>query len=245
MYKSKLNIRFYIYLFVFLLVTIIFEACSIYDDKNVDAVCSSNCTTVKGKFVTENGNVPVPEMELELYWRYRSPDGLFIRTRKIATTKTGFDGTYEISFFAKDDEIKNTYGSSYRLRVLPPKDESIMFLDYYDTFLFSIDKRDTTVNIQDYYLPKKGGKVNVKITNPQDIPESDRIHCFFSYKIGFQSNTGFGLNSIISFDNTYETAINQYLFIDIYKFTNNIITSEVKDSIIVQEGETRLYEVEY
>ena len=79
-------------------------------------ICTSNCTTLKGKFISLN-NLPVENINVSLEYRI-SGGGLgggF--TRKIVNTKSDQNGNFDKVFFIKDSEIGYAAQSYFQVEI--------------------------------------------------------------------------------------------------------------------------------
>jgi 5-hydroxyisourate hydrolase-like protein (transthyretin family) len=230
--------------FAILFVTTI-ESCYIIDDDELNSKCTSDCSTIQGKFTTENG-LPVKDVSVEFDWSSSSNMGATAgfggRIRKIATTKTDNNGEYRIVFHSKDEElISGNYAVQFKV-----KDNSFLIENNYSYFkIYGVDRRDTVIT-KNYHLPKKGAAIKIKIKNPSDITVDDQLICTVSYKFGDLSTqlvTG-QLFSFIADEATFETAVNQPTYILIAKKKNGEYLNSY-DSVIISKGQTLLYEIEF
>lgn len=227
---------------VLLLVTTI-QSCYIIDDDGLNTKCTSDCSTIQGKFTTEDG-LPVKDVSIEFDW-HTSPNlgaNLGGRTRKIATTKTDNNGEYKIVFYSKDEElISGRYGVKFKT-----DNNSYLIEGNHSSFLiYGIDKRDTVIT-KNCHLPKKGAAIKIRIINPSDITGDNQLTCTVSYKYAEQliQRVAGELFSFVSDEATFETAVNQPTYIRISKKKNGEYTT-LYDSVIISYGQTLLYEIEY
>ena len=225
-----------------LLITFI-ESCYLVDDDNINAVCPRDCTTVKGRFVTGDGNVPVSNMRIHFNWQIAHISGLSGKTRKIAITETDDNGNYQVTFHALEDELTS---GSFSVRYDVP-DKTYLSIPNHDYFKFPIPKRDTTMTL-DYHLPKVEGSIHIKIGNPEAIGADESIGCNLSYKFGYADNKtqfGFGgLHSPSTVEATYPTASDQYTYIQVLKKKNGEYFN-LLDSVIVRPNEVVDYVVTF
>jgi hypothetical protein len=84
------------------------------DDTNND--CTSNCTTLRGKFVTLN-NLPVPNIRVSL--KYRIGGGVLGggSIRKIVNTQSDQNGNFNKNFFIKDSELGNSASGYFEFEI--------------------------------------------------------------------------------------------------------------------------------
>lgn len=227
---------------VLLICPLLLQSCWAEDDSDLNAHCFSDCTTIEGTFTTEDGTIGIKNVQLEFSWSASNPPGLVGVRRKIATSKTDENGYYRISFYADERELTS---GRYAMEFHLPEDS---YLDPYHNYfkLFGIDQRDTLVK-QNYHIPKKGATLQVSITNPEAIPEGDKLNCIVSYKVGdLDKNTrrAHYLSSLNTSQATIPTAARQYTYLRITRKENDK-ASFYLDSMILDIGETRLYEISY
>jgi 5-hydroxyisourate hydrolase-like protein (transthyretin family) len=162
-------------IFLLLGTILLVPGCLLVDDESLNTSCNSDCTTIQGKFTTEDGK-SIANVSLELDWsKFVMLGG---NVRKIMTGKTDENGEYKFVFHAKDNELIN---GAYSVKFKLP-DNSFITHESYEYYEFGIDKRDTVV-IANYHVPKKGGKINLKIKNPDIITGEDKIISSVSYKL--------------------------------------------------------------
>ncbi|MBX2971440.1 MAG: hypothetical protein KF803_18885 [Cyclobacteriaceae bacterium] len=221
------------------------QSCYIIDDEELNAKCTSDCSTIHGKFTTENG-LPVKDVSIEFDWSSPSHMGATAgfggRIRKIATTKTDNNGEYKIVFHSKDEElISGNYAVQFKV-----KDNPYFIETNYSYFkIYGVDRRDTVIT-KNYHLPKKGATIKIKIKNPNDILGDDRLICTIAHKFGDLSaqRVAGQLFSFIADEATFETAVNQPTYIRIAKRKNGEYVNSY-DSVIISHEQTLLYEIEF
>lgn len=230
---------------IILLATILtIQSCLIIDDENVNAVCNSDCTTIQGKFTTEDGK-PMKNVSLEFDWKLGPAPGIGIggKIRKIMTGKTDENGNYKFVFFAKDEELKD---GAYLITFKTPDNSYIIHENYSYFPFYGVNKRDTTI-IGNYHVPRKGANITLKIKNPEAISGEDRLFSSVSYKFDLNQWVYYGageLNSTLGSQATFETAANQFTYIRTSKKINGQYIN-LLDSIFIPIHETKLYEIEF
>lgn len=228
---------------ILILLSATFQSCWVVDDDNINAICSSDCTTIQGKFTTKDGNTPVGDMRLEFDWSITGVSGLSGRIRKIAVTQTDDNGNYKILFFANEEELTTGH---YLMRFYVP-DNSYITRQNHAYFEIGINKRDTIVT-RNYHIPKKGATINVKITNPEALTEDDNMVCNLSYKFDdLSKQIRYGVGSLFSqysSEGTYSTAAGQYTYIQVLKKKNGEYFNN-SDSVKIGLNEIVNYEVEF
>src|SRR5690606_20880813 len=177
---------------IILLVIIFFGflSCSKTDDDTRN-VCTSDCTTITGRFVTE-GNTPLRDIEIIL--EYKVSNTLFGgRTRIIGKTRTNDNGNYNMVIFLEDHEIGNSHGY-FQLLINPSNlnPQRLMFRDnnlYTGAVMYSISTRDTIID-KSFYIPTKE-RISVTLTGFTPVNSND----FFEVRPYFPSGLKIGSNS--------------------------------------------------
>lgn len=85
------------YLFLLIFIT----GCSKIDNDTKD-ICTSNCTTISGKFITAN-NSPVSNISVSLDYRRSGGELGGGYTRKIINTRSDQNGNFRKDFYLKDN----------------------------------------------------------------------------------------------------------------------------------------------
>ena len=67
----------------------------------------------------------------------------------------------------------------FALKFEPPA--AFMTHRHYTFFEFTLNKRDT-IAVRDYHIPKIDAAIHLKIVNPQDVDEGDKISCEVSFE---------------------------------------------------------------
>ena len=229
-------------LFILLGTIFIVPGCLIIDDEELNEPCNADCTTIQGKFTTEDGK-SIKNLTLALNWEVYGQLGVAGVIRKIMTGKTDDNGDYKFVFYAKDKELRD---GSYTIKFKLLDNSYITFEsdDYYK--FYSVNKRDTTI-IGNYHIPKKGAKITLKITNPENITGDDLLSSSVSYKFDLNQYMSYVPGELYSpnaSQTTIETAANQYTYIRTTKRKNSESITTV-DSVVIAVDETRLYEIEF
>ena len=203
------------------------------DDTNKD--CTSNCTTITGRIITEGGTVGVSGLKFNLDWIIKSELGGTYRNIKNFTTDN--NGYFNINFYATDQEIywHGGYGINYT-------DSDKNFINIKENPVlgtFSLNKRDTIVE-KTLLLPKRSS-IKIKILNP-----NIETWCNVYFKYGDRSSDRYYFHSsgqIYSVEQTekiLEAAGNQINYFIILKKINNNNVS-IEDSMYVPIGDTIVY----
>lgn len=211
-----------------------------FEKEDIIKYCFSDCTEIDGIFTTEDGTVPIENVQLELEWSHTH---IFLSSvRKIATAQTNKNGYYRMAFRAKDVELTR---GSYTVTFHVPGDD-YMDLIRNEFELHGIDRRDTTVT-QNYHIPTRGANIHVRITNPDAIPDGDKLICNVTYKVGDLDKDvrmQRSLNSLDTSEAIIPTAALQYTYLRVIREENDE-ASFYLDSMILDVGETRSYEISF
>lgn len=173
------------------------------EDDDLNLACNSDCTIIKGRFVTLN-NEGVSGVKLRLDYRTSNPP-FSSNTRLIRDAVTDSDGNYELEFYINDDELGSDANGYFRVNVNSDNiDTSSMFglttsLGY---AIYSINRRDTIIDMS-FYLPKKE-YITVNLNNFSPIDESD----FFEVQTLFPFGLNIGENQFL--DSEYDTGFSGY-----------------------------------
>ncbi len=207
---------------------------------DLDLSCNSECTKIKGKFVTQN-NEGVPGVRLILDYRTTNPP-FSSNTRLIRDAVTDSDGYYELEFYINDDELGNDAEGYFRVNVNSENiDTNNMFklttnLGY---AIYSINRRDTIIDMS-FYLPKKE-YITVNLYNFSPIDETDffEVRTFYPFGLKIGENqlldseyatgfSGYGTFKADSSSTTFENipvAVGEYNVISILKRKNATTTA--------------------
>lgn len=219
------------------------QNCEFVDEANINAVCNSDCTTIQGRFTTEDDK-PIKDMPLEMEWSTNSGGlGLGGKTRKIMTGETNDSGNYTFVFYANDEELSS---GSFSVKFTLPDETYLILKDYSYFQLSGINKRDTLV-IGNYHVPRKGARIKLIIKNPGAISGDDQLVSSVSYKYDLNKNIHFvpgELFSMYSSEATMETATNQFTYIKTSKRINGQYVNLI-DSVVISSGQIETYEVTF
>lgn len=211
----------------------IFTSCEKTED-NTNDDCTSNCTTLRGRFVTLN-NAPVPNIKVSLNYEISGLGFGGGYTRKIISTESDQNGSFYKNFFINDKELGNTTNGSFQFNI----DDSNLDVNKYirtNNFtdmrteigfsIYSITTRDTIID-KTYYIPKKAYiKVNLNNFIPIEADDFFEVRTFYPFgtKIGkndflnSEYSTGFS-----GYDNWTATKLNNRLNVFVAEGENNVI----------------------
>ena len=229
----NMKIKYFSIVFLFFLVGCWNEN----DDSNID--CTSDCTNISGRIVTEDGSVPVGGLNFQLDWMVKGTlGGTYRNIKKFTTDKNGY---FNINFHATDQELY--FKGGYTIKYLG-SDENFVNLrdlgaDYPVLGYVYISKRDTLIN-KILMLPRRS---YIKIKYNSNIQSV----CHVYYKFGELSlpmfyNLAGEIYSIQQSEKIIETAGNQMNYLLISTQTNNN-NFTVDDSIYVPIGDTIVYNI--
>lgn len=210
-----------------------FTSCINKEDDTND-ICTSNCTTLSGKFVSLN-NQPVSNIKVSLKYIINGGELGGWSIRKIVNTKSDQYGNFNKNFFIKDSELGNSVGY-FQVEI---DDSNIDINKYIRTnnligegymdigfAIYSITNRDTIID-KTFYIPKKTYiKVNLNnfvVQQPGDSFEVQTLYPF-GEKIGSnpllnsEYSTGFS-----GYGNWTATNLNNSLNVFVAEGENNII----------------------
>jgi hypothetical protein len=211
----------------------IFTSCEKTED-DANNECTSNCTTLIGKFVTLN-NAPVPNIKVSLNYEINGGELGGGYTRKIVRTQSDQNGNFYKNFFIKDNELGNTTNGSFEFYV---DDSNIDVNKYIRTHnfidnwteigfsIYSITTRDTIID-RTYYIPKKAYiKVNLNNFIPKQADDYFEVQTF--YPFGTKTGKNTFLNSEYStgfsgYGNWIATNLNNRLNVFVAEGENNVI----------------------
>jgi hypothetical protein len=176
---------------------LLFTSCEKTED-DTDNNCTSNCTTLSGKFISL-GNQPVPNIKVSLKYRISGGELGGGSTRKIVDTKSGQDGNFYKDFFIKDSELGYVASGYFQVEI----DDSNIDLDQYirtnnliggnsadiGFAIFSIINRDTIID-KTFYIPKKAYiKVNLNNFIPQQADDNFEVQTLYPFGEKIGTNT--------------------------------------------------------
>lgn len=211
-------------------------SCSTTED-DTGNVCTTDCTTLSGKFVTLN-NLPISDVKV--YLKHRVPGGGIGgggSTRKIVSTKTDKFGNYNRKFYINDNELGQTNGY-FRVEI----DDSALDVQKYirtnnliggnsidiGFVLSTITNRDTVID-NTFYIPKKA-YIKVNLNNYVVQQAGDTFEVQTLYPFGIKD----GYNEFL--DSEYSTGFSGY---------GNWIatTTNNKLKVFVAEGEKNIIRI--
>lgn len=224
---------------IFTLIFMFISCSKTVDDTN--NVCASNCTVLKGKFVTLN-NEPIPNIKVSL--KYIRSNELAYFARTIVNTQSDQNGNFNKNFFIKDNELGTTDGY-FKVDI---NDSNIDVNKYIRTnnlignttidigfVIFSIINRDTIID-NTFYIPKKAHiKVNLNNFIPQQPNDKFEVQTLYPFGQNVGLNTF--LNSpyatgFSGYDNWVAKHLNNQLSVFVAEGEKNIIRiNKIKNGI--------------
>lgn len=220
---------------------LLFTSCSKEEDDFISQNCETDCTEIIGKIMTDNGTVPIADVELTVKWDNIPYLGSGTIRNK-ATTRTDSEGNFNLKFFIRDDEIENGgFRIEYELN------ESEYLSSHLNRITIFQIARDTTLNIN-YNIPKKA-YLNLSLLNLDDVQSPD----WFATNFGYETPEGFtqsvngqhiGWNNQSNQNNLIEIPGNQNVRIEVFRRVNNVTTTEI-DNILIEAGTTSDYTIDF
>jgi hypothetical protein len=210
---------------------ILCQSCNKTDD-DTEIVCTTDCTILKGRFVTEN-NTPLKDIKLRL--NYRISNAPFsANTRIIKETKTDENGFYNMEFYLEDNEIGENGHGFFAFLIdesnLNPENYISRNDIYIGETIYSLPTRDTIID-KSFYIPTKDF-ITVTLNNFVPLGDNDR----FEVKTLYPSGLKIGQNELI--DSEYASQSSGF---GNYRSTNQVETFE---NVIVARNETNLIRIE-
>lgn len=219
-------------IFIFLLL-ITFCGCSKTDD--TDNVCTSDCTTLQGRFITLN-NVGIEGVKVSLL--YKIPGGPFGggSIRYIVKTETDENGYFHKEFYIKDSELGESANGYFKIDY----DDTNLDVSKYilsdniigsttqslGQAIYSINSRDTIIG-NTCYLPKKA---HIKINLNNFVPIQDGDH--FEVRTLYPFGLNIGYNDFL--DSEYTTGHSGYDTFEATEVNNqfNVFVAEKENNVI-------------
>jgi len=216
------------------------------DERLINQPCSGDCITFRIKLGTDYmAKTPVGNIPIELGWEerrylYYNPG------RLIGTATTSTDGTCEISFKAKQEELTK---GNYYIKLFHSDEYHNKDFQY----SYYIKKSDTTVDTRIHLISKANLKVIFKDFDPK--VSNDNFNVFARFKIAFPKDYGsysvlpyggfsFTTGAFSTKELSGVTAGNDYTYITVNRRINGV-TTQVEDSLYIAKGETKTYTVSY
>ena len=228
---------------ILILITVLFlYKCSKEEDDLYSINCTSNCTEVTGKVLTNMGKVPISNLKLNIKWDNIPYLGSGVIRNK-AETFTDQDGNFRLKFFARNDEMN---AGNFRVEYEINNDE-FYSPSYNYISQFQIEKRDTILNYN-YNIPKKAF-INLTFKNIEVAENNDRITTNFTFEkiIGFKqpiSGRGISWSKNSKKINLIEVVGNQNIFVEIRKIIDNNTIVET-DTINIEAGKSFNYNIDF
>lgn len=208
--------------------------CSKIENDTKD-ICTSDCTTISGKFITVN-NAPVSNISVKLDYRISGGELGGGYTRKIINTRSDRNGNFSNNFYLKDNELGGSAKGYFRLDIDDSKIDGNKYIrstNFTSTTplcfaIYSINKRDTVIN-NTYYIPTKAFiKVHLNIFIPQQTGDYFEVQTFYPFGRDVGGNT--------FLDSPYSTGFSGY---GSFRATqlNNLL------SVFVAEGEKNIVRI--
>jgi hypothetical protein len=189
--------------------------------KNIDDTannCTSDCTTISGRIMTEGGTVPASGLNFQFDWVIKGElGGTYRNIKRFKSDKNGY---FEFSFHATDQEL--FWGGGYSIKYLDSANNFVNLKDLIDDFpvigTVTMKRRDTLIN-KILWIPRRS-YIRFKILNP-NIQTGGSVY----YKFGDVSSDRFyhspgWIYSNQQLDKIIEAAGNQINYIRINQLIN-------------------------
>lgn len=157
---------------IFVVVLFVFLHGCIKEEDDLDGQnCELGCTMVTGKILTENGQVPLANLKLDVVWSKGGYGFGSIRTK--ATSKTDLNGNFSLKFEIQDEELKEGgFGITYAL----DKDK---YLDSNRGIPLYGVKKDTMLMVN-YNIPRKAF-LDISVLNTDKIEQGATFYTDLYY----------------------------------------------------------------
>jgi hypothetical protein len=220
---------------------ILFQSCSKEEEDLVSQKCQSDCTEIIGKIMTENGTVPITNLELTVKWDNIPYLGIGKILTK-ATTQTDSEGNFHLKFFMRDHELEEG-----DLRIEYKVNENEYLAAHLDKIRFKKVSQDTIITLN-YNIPKKAF-LNLSLLNLKNIKQKDWFILGLTYEkpVGFEQSIykgSKGWNSESNKNDIIEIPGNQSVELRITRGKNNVSTIEI-DTIFLNTGATSNYLIDF
>lgn len=205
-----------------------FLNCSKTDD-DIENLCNSNCTTLKGRIVSEN-NTPIKNIKLSLEYRI-SHAPFSASTRIIKETETDENGFYSMEFYLEDSEI-GEIGQGYFALLINASNlstEEYIRKDeiYIAETIYSLPIRDTVIE-KSFYIPTKEF-ITVTLNNFIPLNSNDK----FEVQILYSSGLNIGQNDLIGSQYASQLSdFGNYISINQFETFNNVIVARNEKNLI-------------
>jgi hypothetical protein len=209
-------------------------------NNTVEPTCQSHCTTISGRFTTDNRTAPIAGLPIQMEW-VKHKGLLSADVRIKAKTKTDAQGNYRLNFYVKDDELQDgvfkiTYSADAREYIIDRDKQGAAWLEL---------SRDTLI-VSDWLLPRKA-YVRPEITNPSQIIGSYWGEYGFANG-AYQGPGRYSYAVVFTFNqlpsDAIEVAANQPVDLKAYKTVNGQ-RIETHDTVRIAPGATYVHRVTY
>lgn len=212
-----------------LCISFILISCEKNEDDTKD-ICTNNCTTIQGKFVTAN-NVPLANIAVTFNYRISGGELGGGYSRRIVSTKSNQKGEYFKDFYLKDDELGGLARGYFIINI----DDSVLSSNNYIKLgnnqslgyaIYGIGRRDTIID-ESFYIPKKA---YIKVNLNNFIPQKEGDH--FEVRTLFPFGPKVGQNTFLNSE--YATGFSGYDNFDAVNLNNkfNVFVAESEKNII-------------
>lgn len=213
--------------------------------------CPGQCTTLAGHLVT-SGNQPLAGATVTAAWHNGYGFAGYAPARTKARTTTDAQGNYQLSFYVKDDELRDDYVDvAYGVNM--DRYYALATADGPDTgpggpgYL----RRDTIYHLPSFLIPRKGF-IKLTVTNPNQIQEEFAVSFASAQMRSLTVDKNFGGGGPVvgipkqptPFTTLLEVSADQKLYVRTTRRVGTTYTRTL-DSLQVPAGTTRDLAVRY
>lgn len=227
-------------LFIIIIFISIYSCAKKEDDLISSEDCQVNCMEIVGKIMTDNGTLPISNLDLTLQWDNSYYSSGVIRTK--AKTRTDSDGRFYLNFAIRDDELlEGRFNIFFKLAEEDYLEANLSGIDIYQI------ARDTTLKIN-HNIPRIAN-INLTALNMNEIKLLDYFSVQFDYQVpnGYSQNINGQIRSWNNESNTtnlIEVAGNQPIIVSVLR-TKNDVQKIQYDTLFIEVGKTVNYTVDF
>ncbi|WP_216688769.1 hypothetical protein [Hymenobacter siberiensis] len=209
-------------------------------DEIAEPACNDHCTTISGRFTTDNRTAPIAGLPVQIIW-VKWAGAFSAKTRTKAHATTNGQGDYRLNFYLQDDELTDGY---FEIVYSADAGKYVVGRDQIGASWLELS-RDTTI-ISNWLLPRKAF-VHPVITNAAQIIGD--YWGEYSFATGsYQRGSRFTYGVVFTFNHLpvsdIEVAANQPVDLKTYKQVNGQLVT-VHDTVRLAPGATYEHRVTY
>lgn len=229
--------------YIVLLIALALASCNKVDKATLNSPCSDSCTTIQGRFITEN-NQGIANVPIEIKSEIRGTLGIGTSTRRIATGTTNNNGFYSLTFGLNKDEFGEMPRASLQIFFNIDKSKLLPVQWYesfgYDAFIGRITRKDTAIQANVYFASRSRIKIRLENFNP--IVTGDEFSVITSCGTGYErreTSGGFLYANSTNTEGEIDACGNEETSVILRKKKNGVYTSEVQ-KILTPVGEVKV-----